>query len=144
MFDRAVHPGEILKEELAELGISPTEFSRQISVPPNRVSQIISGKRSITGDTALRIGHWFGNEPEFWMNLQAQFELAVAVAPALGTTLTQPEKLLGVGFDDFSDELLHRLVQRLGLVGHAQVEHVDRGLECCHAPLPLVQRRVAT
>lgn len=78
MFDRAVHPGEILKEELAELGISPTEFSRQISVPPNRVSQIISGKRSITGDTALRIGHWFGNEPEFWMNLQAQFELAVA------------------------------------------------------------------
>ncbi len=78
MFDRAVHPGEILKEELAELGITPTEFSRQISVPPNRVSQIISGKRSITGDTALRIGHWFGNEPEFWMNLQAQFELAVA------------------------------------------------------------------
>lgn len=78
MFERAVHPGEILKEELAELEITPTEFSRQIGVPPNRVSQIISGKRSITGDTALRIGHWFGNEPEFWMNLQAQFELAVA------------------------------------------------------------------
>lgn len=78
MFQRAVHPGEILKEELAELEITPTEFSRQIGVPPNRVSQIISGKRSITGDTALRIGHWFGNEPEFWMNLQAQFELAVA------------------------------------------------------------------
>ena len=78
MFERAVHPGEILKEELAELEITPTEFSRQIGVPPNRVSQIISGKRSITGDTALRTGHWFGNEPEFWMNLQAQFELAVA------------------------------------------------------------------
>ena len=78
MYKRQVHPGEILKEELAELEITPTEFSRQIGVPPNRVSQIISGKRSITGDTALRIGHWFGNEPEFWMNLQAQFELAVA------------------------------------------------------------------
>ena len=78
MFKRAVHPGTILKDELYELGISPTEFSRQIDVPPNRVSQIISGKRSITGDTALRFGHWFGVDPEFWINLQSQFELAMA------------------------------------------------------------------
>ncbi|HWG05057.1 MAG TPA: HigA family addiction module antitoxin, partial [Beijerinckiaceae bacterium] len=55
----AIHPGEILAEELAELGISPTELSRQIAVPPNRVTQIIKGQRSITGDTALRLGHWF-------------------------------------------------------------------------------------
>ena len=78
MFKRAVHPGTILKDELDELGVTPTEFARQIHVPPNRVSQIISGKRSITGDTALRFGHWFGVDPEFWINLQAQFELATA------------------------------------------------------------------
>ena len=78
MFRRAVHPGTILKGELTELGVTPTEFSRQINVPPNRVSQIIAGKRSITGDTALRFGHWFGVEPQFWMNLQAQYELASA------------------------------------------------------------------
>ncbi len=78
MFKRAVHPGIILKDELDELGITPTEFARQIDVPPNRVSQIISGKRSITGDTALRFGHWFSVDPEFWINLQAQFELATA------------------------------------------------------------------
>ncbi len=75
---RAVHPGEVLKDELVELGVSPTEFARQIDVPPNRVSQIINGKRSITGDTALRLGHWFGVEPAFWLNLQAHFELACA------------------------------------------------------------------
>lgn len=78
MFIRAVHPGQVLKDELDELGITPTEFSRQIDVPPNRVSQIIAGKRSITGDTALRFGHWFGTDPQFWLNLQAQFDLLQA------------------------------------------------------------------
>ena len=78
MFMRAVHPGEILKDELDELGVTPTEFARQIDVPANRVSQIIAGKRSITGDTALRFGHWFGTDPQFWLNLQAQHELALA------------------------------------------------------------------
>ena len=78
MFRRAVHPGIILKDELAELGIAPSAFARQINVPANRVSQIIAGKRSITGDTALRFGHWFAVEPQFWMNLQAQFDLASA------------------------------------------------------------------
>ena len=78
MFMRAVHPGEVLKDELAELGITPTEFARQIEVPPNRVSQIMGGKRAITGDTALRFGHWFGTDPQFWLNLQAQYELIVA------------------------------------------------------------------
>lgn len=78
MFMRAVHPGTVLKDELVEIGITPTEFARQIDVPPNRVSQIIAGKRAITGDTALRFGHWFGTDPQFWLNLQAQFELAAA------------------------------------------------------------------
>ena len=78
MFKRAVHPGEILQGELAELGVSQTTFARQIDVPPNRISQIVAGKRSVTGDTALRSGHWFGVEPQFWLNLQAQFDLAIA------------------------------------------------------------------
>ena len=78
MFRRVVHPGEVLKDELEELGVTPTSFARQIEVPPNRVSQIISGKRSITGDTALRFGHWFRVEPQFWMNLQTQYDLVQA------------------------------------------------------------------
>ena len=78
MFKRVVHPGEVLKDELEELGVTPTAFARQIQVPPNRVGQIIAGKRSVTGDTALRLGHWFGVEPQFWLNLQAQYDLVAA------------------------------------------------------------------
>ena len=78
MFRRAVHPGEVLKDELEELGMTATEFARQIAVPPNRVSQLIAGKRSVTGDTALRFGHWFGVEPQFWLNLQTQYDLVMA------------------------------------------------------------------
>jgi antitoxin HigA-1 len=78
MFKRIVPPGAILKDELAEIGVSPTELARQIDVPPNRISQIIAGKRAISGDTALRLGHWFGTDPQFWLNLQTQFDLAMA------------------------------------------------------------------
>lgn len=78
MLMRAVHPGQVLKDELEELGITPTEFARQIEVPPNRVSQIIGGNRAVTGDTALRFGHWFGTDPQLWLNLQTQYELVLA------------------------------------------------------------------
>ena len=78
MLQRTVHPGEILEDELGELGITPTELARQLDVPPNRIGQIIAGKRAITGDTALRLGHWFGTDPQFWLNLQAQHDLARA------------------------------------------------------------------
>lgn len=78
MFKRAVHPGEVLKDELDEFAVSQTSFARQIDVPPNRISQIIAGKRSVTGDSALRFGHWFGVDPQFWLNLQAHFDLADA------------------------------------------------------------------
>jgi antitoxin HigA-1 len=70
----AIHPGEILADELNELEVTPTELSRQISVPPNRISQIIQGKRAITGDTALRLGHWL----QFWLNLQSAYDLRIA------------------------------------------------------------------
>src|SRR6266581_1248175 len=76
----AIHPGEILADELSELEITPTELSRQLGVPPNRISQIIAGKRAITGDTALRLGHWFRNSAQFWLNLQSSYDLRVAEA----------------------------------------------------------------
>jgi addiction module HigA family antidote len=81
-----IHPGEILGEELGELGVSPTELSRQIRVPANRISQIINGKRAVTGDTALRLAHWFGTSPQFWMNLQALYDVRVAEQEA-GTAI---------------------------------------------------------
>ena len=78
MLNRVVYPGEILKDELEEMGVSPLAFACQIDVPPNHISQIIAGKRSVTGDTALRFGHWFGTGPQFWLNLQEQVDLAAA------------------------------------------------------------------
>lgn len=61
-----------------ELGVTPTELSRQINVPPNRVTQIIKGQRNITGDTALRLGHWFGTSAQFWLNLQSAYDIRLA------------------------------------------------------------------
>jgi addiction module HigA family antidote len=75
-----IHPGEHLSEELRELAISAAELSRQIEVPVNRIKAIINGRRSITADTALRLGHWFGTSPEFWLNLQKLYELRLAQA----------------------------------------------------------------
>ena len=83
-----IHPGEILADELDELGITPTELSRQIGVPPNRISQIIQGKRAITGDTALRLGHWFKSSAEFWLNLQTAYDLRVA-SKEVGRTIAK-------------------------------------------------------
>ena len=70
-----IHPGEHLAEELRELDITATELARQIDVPVNRVTGIINGQRRITADTVLRLGHWFGTSPEFWLNLQKLYEL---------------------------------------------------------------------
>jgi len=73
-----IHPGEHLAEELRGLGITAAELSRQIDVPVNRITGIIHGQRGITADTALRLGHWFGTSPQFWMNLQQLYELRLA------------------------------------------------------------------
>ena len=75
-----IHPGEHLAEELRELGVSAAELSRHIEVPVNRITAIINGQRNITADTALRLGHWFGTSPEFWLNLQKLYELRLAQA----------------------------------------------------------------
>jgi antitoxin HigA-1 len=73
-----IHPGEHLAEELKELGMSAAELARQIGVPTNRVTEILNGRRSITGDTALRLAHFFGTTAEFWLNLQSLYELRIA------------------------------------------------------------------
>lgn len=70
-----IHPGEFLADELEEIEITATELSRQIDVPPNRISQIIRSRRDITADTALRLGQFFGTGPELWMNLQKAYDL---------------------------------------------------------------------
>ncbi|WPP53555.1 HigA family addiction module antitoxin [Catalinimonas niigatensis] len=73
-----IHPGEILADELEEIGISATELARILEVPANRISQIIAGKRSVTADTALRLAQYFGMSADFWMNLQKMYELDLA------------------------------------------------------------------
>jgi antitoxin HigA-1 len=72
----------MLADELQEIGVTPTELSRQIDVPANRITQIIHGRRGITGDTALRLGHWFGTSAQFWLNLQSAYDIRVAQAKA--------------------------------------------------------------
>jgi len=74
----AIHPGEHLAEELSELGMSAAELARQIGVPTNRVTEILNRRRAITGDTALRLAHFFGTSAEFWLNLQSLFEIRLA------------------------------------------------------------------
>lgn len=71
----AIHPGEILKDELEFLEFSAADLARALDVPANRVSQILAGKRAISADTALRLGYWLGTGPELWLDLQRQYEL---------------------------------------------------------------------
>ena len=88
MFRRAVHPGQILADELDILGIPPAAFAQQIDVPAKRVVAVISGDETVTDDLALRFGDWFGTEPQFWLNLQDQHDLCQQEA---ATTSTPPQ-----------------------------------------------------
>ncbi|HUG82077.1 MAG TPA: HigA family addiction module antitoxin [Bryobacterales bacterium] len=96
----AIHPGEHLAEELDELGMSASALARQLQVPTNRITEIINGQRSVTGDTALRLAHFFGTSAEFWLNLQKIYELRLAqektgkAIKALPTL--EAQKLVGV------------------------------------------------
>src|SRR5580698_10609203 len=74
----AIHPGEHLAEELSELGMSAAALARKLEVPTNRITEILNGRRAITGDTALRLAHFFGTTAEFWLNLQSLYEIQVA------------------------------------------------------------------
>ena len=79
---QAVHPGEILREELEELGISAKALARALDVPGNRITAILNGQRGVTADSALRLSRYLGTTPEFWLNLQKTFELRVAEVEA--------------------------------------------------------------
>ena len=80
MARRAIHPGEHLAEELEALDMSAAELARRLKVPTNRVTQILNGQRAVSGDTALRLAHFFGTTPQFWLNLQSLYELRLAEA----------------------------------------------------------------
>jgi len=81
---RPIHPGEILKDELAEISMTANAFAQALHVPANRITSILNGSRSITADTALRISKFFGTTPEFWLNLQTAYDLKLA-RQAVGT-----------------------------------------------------------
>ncbi|HEY2773860.1 MAG TPA: HigA family addiction module antitoxin [Candidatus Binatia bacterium] len=89
----AIHPGEHLAEQLEELGMSAAELGRRLGVPTNRVTGILNGRRAVTGDTALRLGHFFGNSPQFWMNLQAMYDIRVAEKKVGGVIRSLPTLL---------------------------------------------------
>ncbi len=73
-----IHPGEHLAEELKELEMSAAELARRLDVPTNRITSVLNGQRAVTGDTALRLAHFFGTSAEFWLNLQSLYELRLA------------------------------------------------------------------
>jgi addiction module HigA family antidote len=87
-----IHPGEILLNEFLEpLALSQHRLAQALSVPPRRINEIVHGKRAITADTALRLGRYFGTSPQFWLNLQARFDLEVEsdrVGPRLGAEVS--------------------------------------------------------
>ena len=87
-----IHPGEHLAEQLKELGMSAAELGRRLKVPTNRITGILNGQRAITGDSALRLAHFFGNSPDFWLNLQKLYELRLAEAKA-GATIRRLPRL---------------------------------------------------
>lgn len=75
---KPIHPGEILTDELAELGMSAASLARTIDISASRVRRVLNGSRAISADMALRLGYWFGTGPELWMNLQKHYELRLA------------------------------------------------------------------
>ena len=73
-----IHPGELLRDELNEIGVSLNELARGLRVPMNRISSIVNGKRAVTVDTAMRLARYFGTSPQYWLNLQNAYDLEIA------------------------------------------------------------------
>jgi addiction module HigA family antidote len=78
MSSTTIHPGEHLAEELSALGLSAAALARHLKVPTNRITQILNGRRAISGDTAIRLAHFFGTSAQFWMNLQTLYDVKCA------------------------------------------------------------------
>ncbi len=91
-----IHPGTILREDLEDVGVSINQLGRELRVPVNRISAIVNGQRGITADTALRLAQYFGNSPQYWMNLQALYDLE-AVDPAKRVEIQQAVRCLPIG-----------------------------------------------
>jgi len=89
---RAIHPGEILRDELEYLGLSANQFAMRLHVPANRITTILNGKRSITAETALRLSRFFGTTPEFWINLQTSYDLKIEYNRSWNDITHQVEK----------------------------------------------------
>lgn len=85
-----VHPGEVLAEDLTALHLSAAQLARQLKVPTNRITEILNGQRAITGDTALRLAHFFGTSAQFWLNLQTLYDLRLAEQKAGSSIKTLP------------------------------------------------------
>ncbi len=104
----AIHPGEHLAEQLEALGMSAAELARRLKVPTNRITAILNGQRAVTGDTALRLGHFFGTSAEFWMNLQKLYDLRIAEQKS-GKTIERLPTLA----ESVSKERLHPQTERI-------------------------------
>ena len=87
-----IHPGEILGDELREIGLSHEALARDIGVSGSTVSRIVAGKQAITADMALRLAHWFGSSPQLWINLQTQYDLRIAEARIGGRVKRLPTR----------------------------------------------------
>ena len=87
----AIHPGRHLAEQLKALGMSAAELGRQLKVPTNRITGIMNGERALTGDSALRLAHFFGNSPEFWLSLQKVYDLRIAEQKAAASIRRLPK-----------------------------------------------------
>jgi addiction module HigA family antidote len=130
----AIHPGEQLSEELQTLGMSAAELARNLGVPTNRVTQILNAQRAVTGDTALRLAHFFGTNPEFWLNLQNLYELRIAVKkagnaiqalPTLKQSAVLPRKKYNLR--NLTDAVTPRKRHSETKFRHAQGKEVSRG-----------------
>ncbi len=113
-----IHPGEILYDEFRELGMSAAELARCLHVPANRITQILRGQRNITADTALRLGRWFGTDPQLWLSLQQAYELDLARQQA-GEEIEQIAPRIPASPNITSEEALAKLPRQRMIANHA-------------------------
>ena len=123
----AIHPGEHLAEELKELSMSAAELARRLDVPTNRVTSILNGQRAITGDTALRLAHFFGTSAEFWLNLQSLYELRLAQQKAGKSIKHLPTLKRSKSYRKVAFAITSRSISRLAPVRKGQVTYESEG-----------------
>ena len=123
----AIHPGEHLAEELKELSMSAAELARRLDVPTNRVTSILNGQRAITGDTALRLAHFFGTSANFWLNLQSLYELRLAQQKAGKSIKASSHTQALEWYRKVAFAITSRSISRLAPVRKGQVTYESEG-----------------